>query len=133
MEAEAAAARSKAKEAEARHDAEVVEQRKQAAEAEAARAAQARQVALAKPVEPRTSSAPTIRFTGIALLVAGPALVAVGIGLGVLAMQTADEVSRKMGVEYTDVGALETRGRAAANAGIALDVMNCPVVGFTNE
>ncbi len=79
-----------------------------------------RQVRAAPP--PRKSS-PALKPVGIALLVSGRVLLAVGIGLGVVATQSARDVATGSGEfsgRYASRGAL---GRDSMAAGIALDVI----------
>ncbi|HZS37763.1 MAG TPA: hypothetical protein VFF06_13090 [Polyangia bacterium] len=69
------------------------------------------------------SAARVERRAGIALLVAGPVLAVVGIGLGVLAKQSGDDVSSRSGDFAANAASLESRGQAAQSAGLALDVI----------
>jgi tetratricopeptide (TPR) repeat protein len=77
-----------------------------------------------EPTPPPMSGARRLeRNAGIGLLVAGPVVAAVGIGLGVLAQQTANTVSGKTGDFSTCCASLQSRGQASQSAGIALDVI----------
>jgi len=118
-------------------EAEAAEARKQAdaLTAQAARAAKAeaeRQAATSRPVAARASAIAdggrdgkltAARRAGIALVVIGPVLAGVGIALGVVALQSADQVTRGAGEFATCCASAESRGRASGGAGIALDVV----------
>jgi tetratricopeptide (TPR) repeat protein len=117
-EAEAQAARAQIEASEARHKvaeatdaAALVEKQRQAERDEAAR-------------RERSDRLSTLRKAGIALTVAGPVLLVVGIALGAGAAHIGDEVSGKSGQEWSDCCAdLQQRGRTLTSAGIAFDVI----------
>ncbi len=122
-------AESDAKEAEvqaARAQIEAAEARRNAAEAgeQLTRVENQRQVAEHEVERQKNADrVGTLRKSGIALTVIGPMLAAVGIGLGVTASQTGNQVAGKSG-EFADCCLdLERRGHTLTSAGIAFDVI----------
>lgn len=76
------------------------------------------------PPPPESPAKKAYRNAGIALLVVGPAVAIVGIGLGVAAHNAANDL---MGLSNQPFGAsgagIESRGKALDGSGIALDVI----------
>lgn len=130
-----AAARDKAESdrKKAAAEAEAAEARKRAERvtaeaAEAQRLAEERQKATARieaQQRRRTENVLAMKRAGISLVVIGPVIAAVGIGLGVAAKSAADEVSAALpGTEWSNrYAGLESRGKAFNVSGIALDVV----------
>jgi membrane protein involved in colicin uptake len=125
-----AAARDKAEadRKKAAAEAEAAEVRRRATEEAARRAAEAeaqRKADAARADAVENARLTTMKRAGISLVVIGPVVAAVGIGLGVAASRAADEITSAapgtpFAGRYADV---EARGRAFNQAGIALDVI----------
>jgi tetratricopeptide (TPR) repeat protein len=125
-EAEAAEARMRA-EAMAREQARRDEERLRA---ERERASKPPATApAATPPDTRAATARIERRAGIGLLISGAVVGLVGVGLGVLAVQTGDDVQNHHNADFTlCCASLESRGQAAETAGVALDVIGVAAV-----
>lgn len=127
-EAEAAEARRKA-DAAAAEARRAAESARASAEADAQRKSAAERAAAVD--RERSERLTAMKRAGYALVAVGPVIAAVGIGLGVAAMRAGDEVaSASIGTEWADkYPGLESRGKAFAGAGIALDVIGAAAAG----
>jgi tetratricopeptide (TPR) repeat protein len=73
---------------------------------------------------PESPAKKAYRNAGIALLVVGPAVAAIGIGLGVAAHNAANDIMGLNNQPFSMTGAgIESRGKAMDSSGIALDVI----------
>lgn len=122
-EAEAAAARKQAEELTAQA-ARQREAERRAAEAQAQAAPQPQLVAPAYVEPPREHERRlAFRRAGLALIITGPILVGVGIGLGALAGSDGRTVQGMTGDFSQCCAAADSQGRASDGAGIALDII----------